>query len=345
MLPLTIAAVFGTDSNIDQSIEQSQNIFRKLGGTYFNIHSLAVLLVSLLVAIFLGRAIAVLLRRLTASVARQADRSENLHHVMRLRRIETYIVLSIAVVRGLILAIAIYFWWNFAYPYHNPATAIGASVIFVVIVGGALGPALRDIAAGSLMMAEQWFGVGDHIRVEPFVDLQGVVERVTLRSTRLRDLNGEVTWINNQAIQAVRVTPRGIRTLALELFVSNIDAGLQLIEQANLRLPNSPLMLVNPLAVMTSNELSPHIWQITAIGETAPGREWLLEKYAPELLTEIDKEAHDKPVLLNPPIARYADSEAERKFARTILNARKQPRPRRRRSTNRSKTTVAKKKR
>lgn len=319
-------------NNIDQSIQHSQNIFRKLGDTFFNVNSLAILLLSVGCAIILGRVIAVILRHVTAKVAEGADKSDNLQQVNRLRRIETYIVLSIALIRGLLLAVALYFWWNFAYPYHNPATAIGASVIFVVIVGGALGPALRDIAAGSLMMAEQWFGVGDHIRVEPFMDLQGVVERVTLRSTRLRDLNGEVIWVNNQTIQAVRVTPRGIRTLALELFVSDIDQGLHMIEQANLRLPKSPLMLVSPLAVMTSNELSTGIWQITAIGETAPGREWLLEKYAPELLGEIDKE-QARPVLLNPPIARWADSEAERKFARTIHNARKKPRPKRPRRT------------
>lgn len=328
--------------NLDQSIEHSQSIFRKLGETYFNAHSLGILVLSIIVAILLGRMIAAVLRRVTERVARQADRSENLQQVNRLRRLETYIVLSIALIRALLLAIALYYWWNLAYPYHNPATTVGASVIFVVIVGGALGPALRDIAAGSLMMAEQWFGVGDHIRVEPYMDLQGVVERITLRSTRLRGLNGEIIWLNNQTIQGVRVTPRGIRTVALELFVRNIDHGLALIEQTNLRLPKSPLMVVSPLTVMTSSELSDGVWQITAIGETAPGREWLLETYALELMTEIDKEEHDKPCLLNPPIARYADSEAERKFARTIHNARKKPRarrPRRSNGTAKSKTT------
>ncbi len=339
MIVTKITTIIAAASNdIDQSIEQSQSIFRKLLDTFFNFHSLGILLICLFLAVGIGRLIAIVLRRTAISVAHQADKTENLQDVLRLRRIETYIVLSIALIRAILLAIAIYFWWNFAYPYHNPATAVGASVIFIVIVGNALGPALRDVAAGSFMMAEQWYGVGDHIRVEPFMDLQGVVERITLRSTRLRDLNGEIIWLNNQNIQGVRVSPRGIRTIAIELFVSDIDKGLQLIQYANFRLPQSPLMLASPLVAMTSSEITTGVWQITAIGETAPGREWLLEKHAIELLTDIDKKEHQDPVLLNAPIARYADSEAERKFARTIKNARKLPRKRRVRKPTTKKT-------
>jgi hypothetical protein len=178
-------------------------------------------------------------------------------------------------------------------------------------------------------MAEQWYAVGDHVKIEPFGEMQGVVERVTLRSTRIRGLNGEVIWVNNQNIQAVRITPKGIRTLAIELFVRDLDEGQTLIDAANRRLPAGQLLVISPLNVMTSSQVGEQLWHITAIAETAPGREWLIERYAIDVLKEIDETRKTK-VLATEPIARFADNDAERRFARAINNARKVSKPRRR---------------
>ena len=316
-------------SHVDQTIQQSQSTFQRIGNSLFSTQSLVVLAIALVVAYGAGRFAATILRRITTSLGRQVDKTTDLQRVNSLRRMETLIILSIALVRSLFLAVAIYFWWLYVHPGNQPTALIGASAVLAIVLGGALSPLLRDLASGSVMMAEHWFGVGDHIKVEPFDNLQGVVERVTLRSTRIRGLSGEVIWVNNQNMQAVRITPRGSRTIALELFVSDQKQGTHLVEQANLRLPSGPLMVVSPLTVMTAAEAGEGMWHITAIGETAPGREWLLEQYAIALLAEIDGEENDTAVLLNTPIARYADNEAERKFARAIHNARKQPAKRR----------------
>jgi len=174
------------------------------------------------------------------------------------------------------------------------------------------------------MMAEHWFGVGDYVRIEPFGNLGGIVDRVTLRSTRLRDINGEIIWINNQNIAAVRITPKGIRTLAIELIVNDLNRGIDLVAQTNLRMPNSPLMLTRQLTIISKQEVGNKLWHITAIGETAPGREWILEDYALKLMQEIDED-NKQPTLLHEPVARNADADAERRFARTIKNASKRP--------------------
>ena len=59
------------------------------------------------------------------------------------------------------------------------------------------------------MFAERWFSVGDTVAVHAGVELQGVIEDVSLRHTRLRSVTGEVIHIHNSQIQAVRVLPRG----------------------------------------------------------------------------------------------------------------------------------------
>jgi hypothetical protein len=129
-------------------------------------------------------------------------------------------------------------------------------------------------------------------------------------------------WVNNQNISAVRVTPKGIRTIAFELFVTNLEGGINLIDETNRHLPTGPLMVATPLSVMTEVSVGENLWHITAIGEVAPEREWLLDTFAVKVLKELD-EANSKPILATDPITRYTDSDAEKRFARTFKNARK----------------------
>ncbi len=319
---------FMADSLTNNTNLAVKEISGKLANTVFNAHSIIVLVLSVTVALLLGRAIASVLRRLVVMLGNRSDKTQNLRVVNRLRRYETMIVLSIAIIRTGLILFALYFWWTFVHPSGQPTAIIGASALIVVILSGSLSPALRDIAAGSLMMVEQWYGVGDHIRVEPFEDLQGVVERVTLRSTRIRGLNGEIIWINNQNIQGVRITTKGIRTIGLELFVTDLIGGQRLIEKTNKRLPIGPLLVVKPLEITSTEEVGENLWQITAIGETAPGREWLIQDSATELIKRLDEESKTQ-IIAHGPLARFADSEAERRFTRTISNARKRPTPKR----------------
>lgn len=310
-----------SDTQLDSTIQQSNSVLKQIADTFFNTESIVVLVSALIISSVLGRVIAALLRRTTKILSKRADKTKDLATVNRLRRFETLIVLSIALIRTLLVILALYFWWVYVHPHQRPTALIGASALFALILGGVLSPLLRDMAYGSVMMAEHWFGVGDHVTLEPFT-LQGVVERVTLRSTRIRSLNGDVIWVNNQNISAARVSPKSIQTMAIELFVSDLERGLTLVEDANQLLPRGSLLVVNPLSVMTQSKVGNKLWHITAIGETAPERHWLLDELAIKVIQELD-EKHKTPILIQAPIARSADNDAERRFARTIHNARK----------------------
>lgn len=312
------------------AIDQSTNTLKQISDSLFSGKSITVLIVSLLAATLVGKVASILLRRLSRAVGKRADASTDLATVNRLRRIETWLILSIAIVRVLLVVFALYFWWVFTHPAGSRPTAlVGASALLIVIIGGVFSPLLRDLAFGSGMMAEHWFGVGDLVTVEPFADMQGVVERITLRSTRIRGLNGEVIWVANQNIQAVRVAQKGVWTMAVELFVTNPKQAENLIAWANALLPTGPSLVASQLNIMTIDEHEGDVWHITAVAETAPGRQWLIEKTAIDLLKNLDEKTK-QPVLLTDPVARYADNDTERKFARAVSNARKTRRPSRR---------------
>lgn len=309
-------------AELSQAVDQSKEVLDKIANTFFNAESLLTFVIAISIAVIVGRILAAIMRRFTRMLANRADKTQDLNQVNRLRRIETLTILGTAMVRMFLVIIAIYVWWVVGHPNQQPTALVSATALTVIVAGATIAPILRDLAYGGVMMAEHWFGVGDHIRLEPFADLQGVVERVTLRSTKIRGLNGEVIWVANQNIQGVRVAPKGVRTIAIDLFVSNLKLAMKLIEETNLRLPSGPLMVVRPLHIMDKTQVAPKLWHIVAIGETAPGREWLLEDYALRIMKEQEEE-HKVKVLENDPIARYADSVAERRFARTVQNATK----------------------
>jgi hypothetical protein len=306
------------------SLQNGQDVLTYIFDIYFNFHAIISLILCLAAGLLFGRLIASLLRKLVSIIGARADKTQDLETVNRLRRYETYIVLSIALIRVAFVLISLYFWWLLDHPHEQPTALIGASAILLLLLSASLGPILRDVTSGSAMMIEQWYGVGDHVRIEPFADMQGIVERVTLRSTRIRTLNGEIIWVNNQNIQGIRITPKGIRTIALELFVSNLKKGQLLVKKANDRLPNGQLLMVSPLQIVEETAVGENLWHITAIGETAPGREWLIERAAVDLIKEMDEQSSN-PIIAHGPLARYADVEAEQKFKRTMTNALKKP--------------------
>ena len=107
-------------------------------------------------------------------------------------------------------------------------TAVAGASFVLILVGFALQRVLIDILAGFSMFMERWYSVGDTIAI-PTMELQGVVEDVSLRRTKLRTLDGESIHIHNSQIPAVRVLPRGVKELGVELFVSDrerADEGL-----------------------------------------------------------------------------------------------------------------------
>jgi hypothetical protein len=323
------------DSSVGQSLNQSTDAIKQISGGLFEGNSLLILVISLTAAIVLGKISSIILRRMSKAVGKRADASSNLETVNRLRRTETWIILSIAIVRLLFVVFGLYFWWVFTHPTGSKPTAlVGASALLLLVAGGVFSPLLRDLAFGSGMMAEHWFGVGDLITVEPYGDMQGVVERITLRSTRIRGLNGEIIWVSNQNIMAVRVAQKGVWTMAIELFVNDSKKAEALIEKTNSLLPAGPSLVASRLDVMSVDEHTDGVWHMTAVAETAPGRQWLIEKTAIDLLKKFDEKSKD-PILLTDPVARYADNDTERQFARAVKNAKKT-----RRTPRRAKITI-----
>lgn len=283
--------------------------------------SLLILVLSIAIAYFASKYLARAIIKLAQIVSTHTDKETNEEKHIRLRQIETYLSVAVAGVRAIVVAVVAYITWQvLSPPSSGGVAAIGASALFIVFAGQSIGMILRDVTTGATMIIEQWFNVGDFVKIEPFWDAAGVVERFTLRSTKLRSLNGEILWIHNQQIQAVHVTPRGVRTMAVDVFVRDRELGEKTLKEIIHAVPSGPTLLAKPLRIKSTERWSDELWRITVIGYTAPGREWLIEKFFVNAIKDVDDgvKAKSKRVFIYEPITRFADPIADKKFLRAI---------------------------
>ena len=189
-------------------------------------------------------------------------------------------------------------------------TIAGASFI-VILLAFAAQRFLVDVIAGLLMFHERWFQIGDTVVIEP-LKIEGVVEDASLRTVTLRNVAGEVLRVSNSEVKAVRVVPRGYREVDVEVFVTDANAGRELVSQVGGMVPTGPTHFIRPPAVVESDRLEDDLHRIRAAAAVPVGREWLAEDLFPSLVRE---RAPDD-LLVHGPVVMWTDEHAERRFAR-----------------------------
>lgn len=301
-------------SEIDNAIKSLQD--------FLNLKSLGPLLLFLALAFIAGRIISLALKTLGRWTRKRADASANLGTVNMLQHAETWLILSIAIVQVILFILAFYFWWEVAYDEGSKSgLLLGAGAIGAILIGNVTRPVLTDLAFGASMMAERWYRVGDLVTID-FPNVKGVVEAVTLRSTRIKGINGQTYWVTNSAIQAVSVAQRGVLWIAIELFVNDIVKAKKLIADTNNLLPTGSTLVAEKLTISNIDQRAEKVWHISTVAAVPPGREWAIEIAAVDILKKLD-ENDKKPILLAEPVHHYDDHDAEKQLVRAVKNARK----------------------
>jgi moderate conductance mechanosensitive channel len=190
-------------------------------------------------------------------------------------------------------------------------TAVAGASFILILAGFSIQRILIDILAGFSMFVERWYSVGDTI-VIPALDVQGVVEDLSLRRTKLRSLDGEIINIHNSQIPAVRVLPGGLKEFDVELVASDRERAERLVLDVGSVLPVGPTTFVNRPQVHAIDELAPGFVRIRMRTAVAPGREWLAQGFYADLL----KERADRDLIVHGPVVLGVDEGASRSFAR-----------------------------
>ena len=196
--------------------------------------------------------------------------------VRRAQRAEALGALASSVVSVLVWTLAVLILLSTAFGISLTPLLAGAGIFGVAIGFGAQG-LVSDFIAGIFMLAEDQYGVGDIIDVG---DAAGVVEGVSLRTTRIRDVTGTLWHVPNGQIMRVGNMSQEWARALLDIAVAygtDIDAASDLI-----------LAIASDMASEEDYQEifldEPEIWGVENLGndsvdirlviKTQPGQQW-----------------------------------------------------------------------
>jgi len=155
-----------------------------------------------------------------------------------------------------------------------------AGVVGIAIGFGAQN-LVRDYLSGIFMLVEDQYGVGDVISV---AGATGTVEDVTLRITRLRDLNGIVWHVRNGAIDVVGNESQGWARAVIDFpvpYAANLTSIRTLLENVAQRMWNEPAwraVMLDAPEVWGAQEVTADQVTMRIVARTAPLRQWEVER-------------------------------------------------------------------
>ena len=250
-----------------------------------------ILIVALAVAAMIGakrlirRAVAAASDPTTTGLGRRrfGEEGDAVHTVVSLRRVqraEALGALAGSVMGVLIWVIALFILLSTAFGINLTPLLAGAGILGIAFGFGAQG-LVSDFLAGIFMLAEDQYGVGDIIDVG---DASGVVEGVSLRTTRIRDVEGTLWHVPNGQILRVGNQSQEWARALLDIGVAygtDIDAASDLILAVATDTSKEP-----EFAEFFLGE--PEIWGVQNLGadsvdirlviKTQPGKQWAIAR-------------------------------------------------------------------
>jgi len=135
---------------------------------------------------------------------------------------------------------------------------------------------VKDVISGFFLLMENQFGVGDIVNLDD--KNIGVVERMTLRITQLRDAEGRAHFVPNGSIMRVVVLSKNFARALVDVEVgydTDPDRAFQVLREAGRKLHEAmPEQAVEPLEVKGIEVLGPSGFIIRTLTKTAPGAQW-----------------------------------------------------------------------
>jgi len=183
----------------------------------------------------------------------------------------------------------------------NLAPVLASAGVVGIAVGFGAQNLVRDFLAGIFMLLEDQYGVGDVINIG---DATGTVEAVSLRTTRLRDVNGVVWHLRNGALEKVGNESQGWARAVVDIPIPpelEIGDTRTLMEDAAVSMWKErrwrKLMLEKP-EVWGVQDISASQIVMRVVAKTLPLRQWEVGRELRErVLSAIDAAAveHARP--------------------------------------------------
>jgi small conductance mechanosensitive channel len=180
--------------------------------------------------------------------------------------------------------------------------SVGPLIAGVGIMGAALGfgsqSIVKDVIGGFFLLVDNQFGVGDIISIGD--KHAGMVERMTLRVTMLRDMEGQAHYIPNGTISEVVVMSKEFAKALVEVEVSmdeDVVRVMAVLKELGAELALGLDTVLEPTEVQGIISMTPHSCVIRTLTKCAPGEQWAVgREYRKRIAVRFQKEGFSRPM-------------------------------------------------
>lgn len=189
------------------------------------------------------------------------------------------------------------------------------------VLGAALGfgsqRLVQDIISGIFLFAERQYGFGDVVRIAPVgatAGIAGTVEEITLRTTRLRTIDGELVIVPNGEVRQVTNLSKDWARAVLDIPLAT-DADVPLATNILRDIGEGiwaeevwAALLLDPPNVMGLENIGVGYLQLRFVARTLPGMQWEVSRELRGRITEAFRAAG----IASPPPVAVAAEPSER---------------------------------
>ena len=136
---------------------------------------------------------------------------------------------------------------------------------------------IKDLIGGILIIVENQYAVGDSIVIGT---VSGEVERITLRTTQVRALNGDLYVVPNGEVRVLANQTRDWARVVVDVGVAyeeNLDRALRILEEGAAAFAQDPVFeadLLEPPQVLGVHSLGDSAVMVRIMVKTQPSKQW-----------------------------------------------------------------------
>ncbi len=162
---------------------------------------------------------------------------------------------------------------------------------------------VKDVITGFFILFEEQFGVGNYVEID---GVEGIVEEMALRVTKIRGFSGDLHIIPNGEINRVTNKSSGDMRALVEMSIDyeeDIDRAIEILEQSSEQLRAENEQITEGPNVLGVDKLKDHGVTILILAKTVPMEQWGVERLMRKTFKEaLEKEGikipHQKMVLI-----------------------------------------------
>ncbi len=254
--------------------QEPGNLFAAIGSWLVD-HGIAILLIlgiAWLLLYFGNKAIKRIIRQVIRSSHFYVISAEDAR-----KRQDTLISLFRAIWKVVVIIVTFVLLFTEVFPDVNLIPVFASAGILGVAVGFGAQSIVKDFITGAFIIMENQYRVGDIVEIE---GATGTVERITIRSTVVRDTDGNVHFLPNGSIVHVINKTMGYSRVNLTLGVApetNIDQLSEIIDEVGASLSKDEKWkgkILEPPHFLSIGAFSDVSLEVKVTAKTQPSAQW-----------------------------------------------------------------------